>query len=282
MTQELIVAQPARCGRGLLRGGRKYWAVFRMSVANSIASLTEIVFRTLGLIALMVIFIQLWQTTYNAQRGGRLGDFTLRDVIWYLAMVEMLAISVPSLNRRIDGEVRSGDLAYLLGRPCNYVFYQYACYLGERVVRLAMAGLVASILALIFVGPPALSLWGLLAAPLVIFLAVSIDFTALFAIGLLAFWTEETNSFALIYSRLVLVLGGVLVPLELFPEPLGTIARALPFATLLYGPARTVLKFDPGQFGLLLVQQGVTLVVLGLMVLGVYRLAVRRVNINGG
>lgn len=282
MTQQLAVARPARAGRGGWRAFGKYWAVFRMSVASSLAYITEIVFRALLLVALMVIFVQLWETTYSAQPGARLGDFTLRDIIWYLAIAEMLATSVPALNRRIDGEVRSGDLAYLLGRPCSYVLYQYAHYLGERVVRLAMAGLVAALLALVFVGPPTFSLWGVLAAPLVIFLSVSIDFVALFAIGLLAFWTEETESFALIYSRLVLVLGGVLLPLELFPEPLGAIARALPFAALLYGPARTIVKFDLGHFGALLVQQGLTLLVLSLVVAGVYRLALRRVNINGG
>ncbi|HEY7124497.1 MAG TPA: ABC-2 family transporter protein [Ktedonobacterales bacterium] len=282
MTSQLSVARPARAGRGGLRAFGKYWAIFRMSVASSLAYITEIVFRALLLVALMVIFVQLWETTYSAQPGTRLGDFTLRDIIWYLAIVEMLATSVPALNRRIDGEVRSGDLAYLLGRPCSYVFYQYAHYLGERVVRLAMAGLVAALLALVFVGPPPFSLWGLLAGPLVVFLSISIDFVALFAIGLLAFWTEETESFALIYSRLVLVLGGVLLPLELFPEPLGTIARALPFAALLYGPARTIVKFDLGHFGALLAQQGLTLLVLSLVVAGVYRLAVRRVNINGG
>jgi ABC-2 type transport system permease protein len=253
-----------------------------MSLASSIAYISEIAFRAVVVVALMVIFVQLWETTYSAQPGGRLGAFTLRDIIWYLALVETLATSVSPLNRRVDGEVRSGDLAYLLGRPCSYVFYQYAYYLGDRVVRLAISGVIACMVALVFVGPPPLSFWGLLAGPLVIFLSISIDFSALFAIGLLAFWTEETESFALIYSRLVLVLGGVLVPLELFPEPLGSIARALPFAALLYGPARTIIKFDLGQFVGLLAQQGLTLAALGLLVAAVYRLAVRRVNINGG
>ncbi|HEY7358857.1 MAG TPA: ABC-2 family transporter protein [Ktedonobacterales bacterium] len=282
MAETIAGSRPARKRPGRLRGVGKYWAILRMSLASSLAYINEIAFRAVVLVALMVIFVQLWQTTYSAQPGAHLGAFTIRDIIWYLALVETLATSVPALNRRVDGEVRSGDLAYLLGRPCNYVFYQYAHYLGERVVRLAMAALVASTLALIFVGPPPISLWGLLAGPLVFFLSISIDFGALFAIGLLAFWTEETESFALIYSRLVLVLGGVLVPLELFPEPLGSIARVLPFAALLYGPARTIIKFDLAQFGGLLIQQGLTLAALALVVAGIYRLAVRRVNINGG
>jgi ABC-2 type transport system permease protein len=277
----MITMQARRRPSRLQRVG-KYGAIFRMSVASSLAYITEIAFRAVVLVALMVIFVQLWQTTYSAQTHSHLGAYTLRDIIWYLALVETLATSVPALNRRVDGEVRSGDLAYLLGRPCNYVFYQYAHYLGERVVRLGMAALVASTLALIFVGPPPVSFWGLLAGLLVIFLSISIDFTALFSIGLLAFWTEETESFALIYSRLVLVLGGVLVPLELFPEPLLSIARVLPFSALLYGPARTMIKFDLGHFATLLVQQGLTLAALSLLVAGIYRLAIRRVNINGG
>jgi hypothetical protein len=56
----------------------------------------------------------------------------------------------------------------------------------------------------------------------------------------------------------------------------------LPFSALLYGPARTIIKFEPGQFVALLVQQGLTLAMLSLLVAGVYRLAVRRVTINGG
>jgi ABC-2 type transport system permease protein len=282
MAETFTIPRPTRHTPGRVRQVGKYWAVFRVSVASSLAYITEIIFRAVMLVALMVIFVQLWQTTYSSQGARHLGDFSMRDIIWYLALVETLATSVPPLNRRIDGEVRSGDLAYLLGRPCNYVLYNYARYLGERVVRLAMAGCVASALALLFVGPPPVSIWGALAAPLVIVLSISIDFAALFAIGLLAFWTEETEPFALIYSRLVLVLGGVLVPLELFPEPLGSIARVLPFSALLYGPARTIIKFDAAQFVGLLAQQGVTLAVLSLIVAGVYHLASRRVNINGG
>jgi ABC-2 type transport system permease protein len=282
MAEVFTANAPVSKRPGRLRQFGKYRAIFQTSVASSLAYISEIAARAVVLVALMVIFVQLWQTTYSSQARSQLGAFTIRDIIWYLALVETLATSVPALNRRVDGEVRSGDLAYLLGRPCNYVFYQYAHYLGERVVRLAMALLVASTLALLFVGPPPVTFWGLLAAPPVIFLSISIDFGALFGIGLLAFWTEETESFALIYSRLVLVLGGVLVPLELFPEPLGSIARILPFSALLYGPARTIIKFDLVQFGALLAQQGLTLAVLALLVAGIYRLAVRRVTINGG
>src|SRR5205823_7940169 len=113
----------------------------------------------------------------------------------------------------------------------------------------------------ILVGPPQFSLVGLVAWPLVAFLALCIDFVAYFSIGLLAFWTEETQPFVFIFSRLTLVLGGVLAPLEIFPQPLRSIAQALPFSAILYGPARTLIHFESNSFVGLLIQQVLTIAV---------------------
>jgi ABC-2 type transport system permease protein len=261
---------------------RKYTAVLRVSVANNLAYIYEVVFRSLFLIVLIFVFGQLWKTTYSARGVSLLGGFSINAMIWYLAAAETIATSIPPLTRRIDEDVRSGKLAYLLSRPNSYVLYNFAQYLGERLVRFCINGVIAALMALLLVGPPHFTWMGVLAWPLVTFLAVCIDFVAYFAIGLLAFWTEDTNSFTIIYSRLTLVLGGVLVPLEVFPQPLRSIAQALPFSAILYGPARTLVRFDLASFGGLLLQQGVTLGV-GCLILGaIYRVGIRRVNINGG
>lgn len=261
---------------------QKYVAVLRVSVANNLAYLMEVFFRALLLVVLVFILGQLWKATFSARGATVLSGFSISDMLWYLVAAETIAMSLPPLTRRIDQEVRSGQLAYLLGRPCNYVFYNFAQYLGERLVRLAINGVVGAVLALIFVGLPHFAWTGILAWPLVTFLALSIDFVAYFSIGLLAFWTEETSSFALIFSRLTLVLGGVLAPLEIFPEPLRSIAQALPFSTILYGPSRTLVHFELDQFIRLLEQQVITLAVGSLILLAVYQFAIRRVNINGG
>jgi ABC-2 type transport system permease protein len=268
--------------RALYWSWRKYTAVLRVSVANNLAYIYEVLFRSLFLIVLIFVFGQLWKTTYSARGVSLLGGFSMNAMIWYLAAAETIATSMPPLTRRIDEDVRSGRLAYLLGRPNSYVFYNFAQYLGERLVRFCLNGVVASVVALLIVGPPHFTWIGVLAWPFVTFLALCIDFAAYFAIGLLAFWTEDTNSFTIIYSRLTLVLGGVLVPLEVFPQPLRGFAQVLPFSAILYGPARTLVLFDPVAFGGLLVQQAITLGAACLVVGAIYRVAIRRVNINGG
>lgn len=276
------MGQIHRARRALRLSLQKYLAVMRVSVANNLAYVREVLFRALFLIALIFIFGELWRTTFAARGSNLLSGFSVNDMIWYLVMAEIMATSLPALTRRIDQEVRSGQLAYLLGRPCSYVLYNFAQYLGERLVRMFVNALVAAAVALLLVGPPHLTWMGAAAWPFVAFLAMCIDFVAYFSIGLLAFWTENTDSFSLIFNRMTLVLGGVLAPLEIFPQPLRAIAQALPFSAILYGPARTLVHFELSRFLGLLWQQGITLTIGSVLLLLFYRVAVRRVNINGG
>ena len=279
---EIFSAQEQSPTRKLSLVLQKYSAVLHVSIANNLAYLMEVFFRALLLTAIIFILGQLWKTTFSARGAKLLSGFSITDMLWYLAASETIAMSLPALTRSIDQEVRSGQLAYLLGRPCSYVFYHFAQYLGERLVRLVINAIVAAGLALLIVGLPHFTWMGIAAWPLVVLLALCIDYVAYFSIGLLAFWTEETNSFTLIFSRLTLVLGGVLMPLEIFPQPLRSIAQALPFSAILYGPARTLVHFEPGPFIGLVAQQIITLAVGSLILLLLYRIALRRVNMNGG
>src|SRR5579885_3344810 len=123
---------------------QKYMAVLRVSAANNLAYMMEVFFRALLLVVLVFILAQLWKTTFSARGAHILSGFSIGDMIWYLAAAETIAMSMPALTRRIDMEVRSGQLAYLLVRPCSYVFYNFAQYLGERVVRFIINGIVAA------------------------------------------------------------------------------------------------------------------------------------------
>ena len=261
---------------------KKYMAVLQVSVANNLAYIMEVIFRTLFLIVFVYIFEQLWKTTFAVRGITSLSGFDINALVWYLAATETIALSLPQLTRMIDQEVRSGQLAYLLGRPCSYVLYHFAQYLGERLVRLVINSAVAFIIALLFLGPPPFTWMGVLAWPLVVFLAACIDYVVYFSIGLLAFWTEETTPFFLIFNRLALVLGGVMAPLEVLPQPIRGIALILPFSAVLYGPARTLVHFQLIPFCWLLVQQVITIAIGSLLLFALYRLATRRVNINGG
>ena len=101
-------------------------------------------------------------------------------------------------------------------------------------------------------------------------------------IGLAAFVAEEVAPFEWIYQKLVFILGGMLIPLDFYPAWLQTIPKSLPFAYMMYGPARLFVQPDPQLFVQILVGQILWLVVLGGLLALVFSHGMKRLAINGG
>jgi ABC-2 type transport system permease protein len=260
----------------------KYVYVGYTAVRSNIAYLGEVLARVLFLGVVLYIFLQLWKLTYSETGADRLGGFTLAEMLWYLAITESIVLSAPPMTLEIDSDVRTGTIAVHLLRPLSYPLYRLWTTLGERAVRFAVNLAVASVVALVFVGPITVSVRGLAIFACAVPLAFVLDFTAYFVIGLGAFWLENTTGLTLIYSRVAMIFGGMLLPVELFPERLQRVMGWLPFASVVYGPARLFIHPDAGFLGGLLVRQAIAAGLLALFASAVYAAAVRRIHAHGG
>ena len=190
--------------------------------------------------------------------------------------------SAPLVAPEIDNDVRTGAISVHLLRPLSYPLYRLAATLGERFVRFTINATVGSIIALAFVGPIPFTAAGLAMFVVALPLAFVLDFMAYLVIGLLAFWLENTSGLVLIYSRVTLIFGGVLLPLELFPDAVQPLLHMLPFSSVVYGPARTFVAPDPEFLVGLLVRQAVGVAVFAVLAAAVYTVAVRRIHAHGG
>lgn len=261
---------------------QKYSWIALTSARSHVAYLGEVAARTLFLVIILYIFLQLWRVTYSETQAQQLGGFTLAQMLWYLCVTESIAISAPRVAQEVDQDVRTGTLAVQLIRPISYPLYRLWSSLGERCIRFGLNFAVSAVLAILFVGAIPFTWLGLLLFVLVLPIAFILDFLMMFLLGLAAFWLEDTTGLVLIYSRLLWLLGGLLIPLELFPESWQPILHNLPFATVVYGPARLFVHPSLNDAIALLLRQGITLLVLALCVRWVYRIALQRIHANGG
>src|SRR5262245_21816100 len=263
-------------------GLRKYTWVGLTSARSNIAYLGEVATRAIFLGVILYIFLQLWRATYAHAGVEQLGGFTLTQMLWYLAMTESITLSGPRVAQEVDQDVRTGALAVPLIRPLSYPLYRLWTTLGERLVRFLLNAVVGTAIALLFVGPIPLSLGSLALFVPALLLAFTLDFLGHFLIGLGAFWLEDTSGLMLIYSRVTMILGGMLLPIELFPVAWQPLLRALPFASMVYGPARLFVQPDAAFLADLVLKQAVAIVVFVMAVAFVYRVALRRIHANGG
>jgi ABC-2 type transport system permease protein len=261
---------------------RKYWWVARTSFRSSIAYLGDTAGRVIFFVVILYIFLQLWSTTFRETGSTQLAGLTLTQMLWYLTITEAIMLSGPRMSFAIDEDVRTGALAGQLIRPMSYALYRLASNVGERFARFVINLIVGSLTALALVGPLNLAHLGLVTLALSLPLAFVLDFLGNFLVGLGAFWLEDTSGLLLIYSRGVLLAGGVLIPIQLYPPEAQTILSWLPFANIAAGPARLFVQPDVQALLLLLGRQTIVAIGFGLIVFTVYRTALKRVFVGGG
>ena len=278
-------ASPAALRRpgGPLALLRKVAAVARATVASQFAYLGETLVRTIFMALVLYTFTQLWSATDRFQDVRRLTGFSIAQLVWYLAFTESILLSLPGFRAsQVDRDVKTGDIAYRLAKPIPYPWFQLGADLGERAVRFAVNLAVGCAVALLVVGPIHLAPVSVAAALVLTFIVFLADWTWAFAISTLSFWIEDTYGLHLLYRRLLMLLGGMLLPLEAYPDWLAAICRKLPFAYMVYHPSRLFVSTRPDEWAHDLAM--VFLIgIAGLVpMLALYRAGLRQVSAQGG
>lgn len=262
-------------------GPGKYAAVFRTQLAQGLAFPADLALRSLAIVIFMWVFVHLWRATYAGAGQERVQGLSLADTLWYLVLAETIMLSKPRVSTEIARAVRDGSVAYQLARPFHWLVYQAAVTLGDALGRGAFAFVLGGLVVWRAVGPPP-PLWGWPLAAAAVVAAWLIDFCMAALIGLLAFVVEDVAAFEWIYSKLILVLGGVLLPLDFLPDGWRQLVQALPFAYTTWAPARLFVSPDAGLFLRLFGGQLAWLLLLALVLRAAYARAQTRLAVNGG
>jgi ABC-2 type transport system permease protein len=101
------------------------------------------------------------------------------------------------------------------------------------------------------------------------------------AIGLLAFWLEDVSPVYWVWQKAMFILGGLMLPIDLYPALMQRAAAATPFPSMLAGPASFMLPAAVGAgrlAGDLLIWSIVTASILWWL----FRRATFRLTVNGG
>jgi len=261
------------------RLGAKYLAFAGAAARRTLADRTLLLGRTAFLAVILFTFSRIWHVL-----GVRVGlpGVGERELLWYLALTEFSMIATPGISLKIEAEVRSGDVASRLVRPVSFAGASLSEGLGEAALRYAVLAVSGGAFAYVLAGGlPAdpRGLW--LAVPLGL-LATVLNVLCQVAVGISAFWVIDTSPFQWIWHKLTFVLGGLLFPLELYPEWLQRLAHATPFPLMCWAPGRMALGFAPA-IALVSALQGLLWVaILSGFLVALSRGARARLTVSGG
>lgn len=171
-----------------------------------------------------------FETLENAEH------LTFASVVWYMTITELVAIAVWTQYREVREEVLSHQIAGRFVLPLSYHRIKAGEWLGRTSRSMIEFSLLGTLVAWLLTGgfSPGLASLPLLAVSL--FLSVIIFNNIHMMIGLTEVWGAHSRPAFLIMQKLLFLLGGLLIPLDIYPQWLQKIAWATPFPAILYGP----------------------------------------------
>lgn len=260
---------------------RGYLALFALALRLTPNTRANLIGRILFYCVLVLVFSRLWQAIF-ADYGQGLA-LSAHDCVWYLAITEWVTLALPRHHQDMEAEIRSGEVASQLLRPQNYTGARISQALGDLYLRLLVIGLAGLCLTYVFTGQlPSTprALW--LVVPLG-FLGATLMLLIQTLIGLSAFWLNDVSPTYWVFQKLNFILGGVILPLDIYPHWLQEVARHSPFAAAHYHVGQLVLQ-DVQSTALL--QLTATLLAWLALATGAlvwtHRAAMQRVQIHGG
>jgi ABC-2 type transport system permease protein len=206
-----------------------YLTTMRTAVAAQLQYRVTNYFYMLGMIAEPVVYLVVW-TTIARQQGGSVngittGEFAAYYIVWTLVRNMNIVFGAPFWEFRI----REGRLAGDLIKPMNILHYDLAYFAGWKFVVVAMWVPIAVGLSAVFhpaLHPSALQIVVFICAIWGAYLVRSM-FQG--TIGMLNFWTTRGAAVFDLYMATEMLLSGRLVPLQLMPGWVQTLANFLPF-----------------------------------------------------
>ncbi len=262
---------------------RKYLYIIKTTFNDSIQYINSMIFRFIGYIITISVLICLWNFLYN-EPGSTINGYTFNQMIWYLLLAEIITYTSGSkvATDEIRNTIKNGNIAYQINKPYNYIGFTICKYIADTITKFPIYLGIASILGLIFAGPiENFNPYSLIPATLVFLLAILITGMVRILISLTAFWVEDSKPFQMVYQKIVLIFG-VMFPLEMFPKIIQNIIKFTPVYGVSYGPAKLIIDFNLNILKNVLLSQILTIILVTIIIAIVYKKGVKKLNVNGG
>jgi len=217
------------------------WYAFRRHTAYPLSAFAEALTNTVFGFLRAYLLIALWN-----ERPG-LGGYDVTDAVTFCFLTQALIGPVQIFGgMELTERIRSGDVAIDLHRPVDLQAWWLADDLARGIAALLLRG-----------GPPMAAgavAFGLrtpgpgqfAAFALSVVMAVLTSFAFRYLVAVATFWLHDERGLQAVALVLSLFFSGMILPLVVFPGPLGELARVLPWAALVQVPADVFLGVHTG------------------------------------
>ncbi len=203
------------------------------------------------------------------------------SMIWYVTVTELVIFIVGYRYIEVREEILGGQVGGLITRPLPYWLMKFAEWTGRSLAQAMVLAPVGFLAAALITGRWPWTPWHLLVLAVAVTGAVLLMLMAHFMVGLLELWGPNARPAHWINQKFTFLLGGLILPLAIYPQGLREVALLTPYAAMLHGPASLVFGPSLRETTTMLALLAVWLGIVGLAVLWLYQRALDRIGRSG-
>jgi ABC-2 type transport system permease protein len=226
----------------------KYFYIFKILLKENYKNFLRFALEFIITAMILLITIGIWTYAYSGEMS--INGYTLQQILWYVVFAEFIWYTVNSktINDEIFLDIKNGKTECTLVRPYNYVIFVFMRYCGEIIVRIPIFFAASIALSLLIGGwPHQFSLCNLLICIFLVFTAMFFNALIRMGLSLSAFWLETCDPVHLVFDKIMLIFG-VISPIEFLPEKIQKIVLLTPVFPFVYGPCKLFVNFSFSLF----------------------------------
>ena len=230
----------------------------------------------------MTIMVFFWRAVYS--NTNSIAGLDINTTIQYILLAQIfIPLSEMSMIFEMGYNLREGGISHVLLRPLDFqlsYYVQSLARLGTDLILQIPLALVATFLFHLD-WPTDPKVWA--AFIIAAILGRTVLFFFDFMLGCLTFYTTEVWGLGVLVFGMGLFFSGSFIPLAMLPDWLSRLVYSFPFAQALYVPLSLLSGIQPVSAApQLWLIQVVWLVALLLLSRRVFRLALRKITVQGG
>jgi len=259
----------------------KHLEIVRLAQSELLASPGNFLGRLLTHGLRITTFGIVYSYVYASSEKTTINGLTALNVIWSLALVQIIYQCSRSTFRQLKDEITHGQIETKLNKPYSFIVFSFLDAIGQAPLKFIAFSIVTVTILDLFFGIPTIT--GLQLFGIFIFFVLGLVLHTLIQqlIALSAFWIENPDPIFWIASKLSWIVNGTFVPLAILPKTYRQIANYFPLsAPFFIGRIFEVTTFKIlGQYTMVLI---IWIAIFGFLVKYFHRKGIVRVSIHGG
>lgn len=221
--------------------------VFLMGVEQALEYRVSFFLSMLSAVFPIVIQTTMWNYLYRHSDAAAVFGYERGEILLYSLLASIVSQLVGTgFEGEMNEDIKMGGLNKYLVRPMGYKRYLFFRFLGQKVPRvLIIAPVMAAIIVLAFLQGLPISAGRTAAFLISLSLAIILNFSIYFCIGLFGFWLTDAGQLFGTISIVLTVISGGVFPLDIFGGAAETLVNFLPFGYTTQFPVNII----NGRFG---------------------------------